>query len=131
MPKISEDLKLLLQNTVELVGDWFCFKDYTVIRVYGFEGEPYKLPRFTTRRLFALEYLRHRLIVENDNFLKNKKASLMKFNFTLEPFVVKSAYAITVVDQIFRSMNFETDKALRYDPKRVIHQGRLDMNLKG
>ena len=98
MPKISEDLKLLLQNLEELVGDWFCFKDYTIIRVYGFEGEPYKLPRFITRRLFALEYLRQRLIVENDNFLKNKKASLMKFNFTLEPFVVKYAYAITVVD---------------------------------
>ena len=55
----------------------------------------------------------------------------MKFKFTLEPFVVKSAYAITVVDQILRSMNFETDKALKYDPKRVIHQRILDMNLKG
>ena len=41
MPRISEDLKLLLQNLVETVGDWFCFKDYTLIRVYGFEGEPY------------------------------------------------------------------------------------------
>ena len=27
MPKISEDLKMLLQNPVEPVGDWFCFKD--------------------------------------------------------------------------------------------------------
>ena len=35
------------------------------------------------------------------------------------------------LDQILRSMNFETDKALRYDPKRVIHQRRLDMNPKG
>ena len=131
MLKISEDLKLLLQNPVELVGDWFCFKDYTVISVYGFEGEPYKLPRFTTRRLFALEYLKQRLIVENDNFLKNKKASSMKFNFNVESFVVKSTYAITVVDEILRSMNFETNKALRYDLKRVIHQRRLDMNLKG
>ena len=28
-------------------------------------------------------------------------------------------------------MNFQTDKSLRYDPKKVIHQRRLDMNLKG
>lgn len=28
-------------------------------------------------------------------------------------------------------MNFQTDKSLSYDPKKVIHQRRLDMNLKG
>ena len=131
MPRISEDLKFLLQNLVEIIGDWFCFKDSTVIKVYGFEGEPYKLPKFTTRRLFDLEFLRQILIVENDNFLKNKNASSMKFNFTLEPFVVRSIYAITVVDQILKSMNFQIDRSLKYDPKKVVHQRRLDMNFKG
>lgn len=52
MPRIGEDLKLLLQSPVELVGDCFCFQDYTLIRIYGFEGEPFRLPKFTTRRLF-------------------------------------------------------------------------------
>ena len=131
MPRISEDLKLLLQNLVETIGYWFCFKDYTVIRIYGFEGEPFRLPKFTSRRLFALEYLRQRLNVEDDNFLRNKKASTMKFNYTLEPFVVKYVSAILVIDQILRSMSFENDKALRYDPSRIIHQRRLDVNLKG
>ena len=112
MLRINEDLKFLLQNLVELIGDQFCFKDSTVIRVYGFEGEPYKLPKFTTRRLFVLEFLRQRLIVENDNFLKSKKSSSMKFNFTLEPFVVRSVYAITVVDQILKNMNFQTHRSL-------------------
>ena len=131
MPRISEDLNFLLQNPVELIGDWFCYKNFTVIRVYGFEGEPYKLTKFTTRTLFALEFLRQRLIVENDNFLKYKKASSMNFNFTLEPFVARSVYAITVVDQILKSESFQTDRSLRYDPKKVFHQRRLDMNLKG
>lgn len=131
MPRIGGDLKLLLENPVDVIGDWFCFKDSTVIRVYGFEGEPYKLPKFTTRRLFVFKFLRQRLAVENDNFLKNKKASSMKFNFTLEPFVVRSIYAITVLDQILKSMNFQIEKSLRYDPKKVNHQMRLDMNLKG
>ena len=45
----------------------------------------------------------------------------MKFNFTIEPFVVKFAYVITAIDQILRSMNFENDKALRYDPKGMMH----------
>ena len=72
-----------------------------IIGVYGFEGEPYKLPKFTTRRLFALEFLRQRLIVENDNFLKYKKASSMKFNFTLETFVIRSVYVITLCRSYF------------------------------
>ena len=54
---------------METVGDWFCFKDYTLIRVYGFEGEPFRLPKFTSRRLFAIEFLRQRLVAENDNFI--------------------------------------------------------------
>ena len=94
MPTISDDLKLFLPNLVETIGDWFCFENYTVIRVYGFEGEPFRLPRFTSRRLFALEFLRQRLVVENDNFIKHKKASSMKFVFTLEPFVVKSIFLL-------------------------------------
>ena len=98
MPRIGEDLKALLQNPMELVGDWFCFADYTLIRVYGFEGEPFRLPKFASRRLFALEFLRQRLVAENDNFIKHKKASSLKFVFTLEPFVVKSVLVANIID---------------------------------
>ena len=45
----------------------------------------------------------------------------MKFVFTMEPFVVKSVLAVNVLDQILRSMGFENDKALRYDPKGVMN----------
>jgi len=116
---------------VELVGDWFCFSDYTLIRVYGFEGEPFKLPKFASRRLFALEFFRQRLVAENDNFIKHKKASSLKFVFTLEPFVVKSIFAANIIDQILRSMAFENDKSLRYDPKGVMNQRRMEANFRG
>ena len=106
---------------MESVGDWFCFEDYTLIKVYGFEGEPFRLPKFTNRRLFVLEFLRQRLIAENDNFIKHKKASSLKFVFTLEPFVVKTIFAANITDQILRSMSFDTDKSLRCDPKGVMH----------
>ena len=118
MPRISEDLRSLLQNPTKLIGDWFCYKDSTIIRVYGFEGEPYKLPKFLTRRIFVLEYLRQRLSIENEIFIKHKKVSSIKFKFTLEPFVVESVNAITVIDQIMKGMNFQTDISLRYDPRR-------------
>ena len=106
---------------MEPVGDWFCFEDYTLIRIYGFEGEPFRLPKFTTRRLFALEFLRQRLAAEKEKFVKHKKASSLKFVFTLEPFVVKSILAANTMDQIIRSMSFDIDKALRYDPIGIMH----------
>lgn len=99
--------------------------------VYGFEGKPYKLPKFLTRRLFILEFLRQRLFVENENFIKNNKVSSIKFKFTLEPFVVESIYVFTIIDQIMKIMNFQTYKSPRYDPKKVIHQRKLDVNLSG
>ena len=125
MPRIGEDLKLLLQGPRETVEDWFCFEDYTLIRVYGFEGEPFRLPKFTTRRFFASEFLRQRLAAKNENFVKHKKASSLKFVFTLEPFVVKSILAANTIDQIIRSMSFDTDKALRYALRGIMHQRRI------
>ena len=61
-PRVSQELQECLHLPIEdYVGDWFLFEDYTVIRVYGFEGPPYRLPAFLTPRLFALEVLRQRL----------------------------------------------------------------------
>ena len=124
-------MKSFLHNPTKLIGDWFCYKDFTRIRVYGFEGEPYKLPKFLTRRLFVLEFLTQRLSVENESFIKSNKVSSIKFKFTLEPFVVEYVHAITIIDQIMKSMIFQTNKSLRYDPKKVIHQRKLHVNLSG
>ena len=55
----------------------------------------------------------------------------MKLVFTLEPFVVKSVLAANMINQILRSMGFETDKSLRYDPKGVMNQRRMEANFKG
>jgi hypothetical protein len=46
----------------------------------------------------------------------------MKFRYTMEPFVVSSTSAITIVQNILRSMNFQFDKKTKYDPKQVISQ---------
>ena len=69
--------------------------------------------------------------VENENFIRHKKVSSIKFKFTFEPFVVESVYVVSIIDQIMKSMNFQTNKSLRYDPKKVIHQRKLDVNLGG
>ena len=62
LPRVLEDMKCLMQSSPEdRVGDWFLHKDSTVLRIYGFTGEPYKLPAFLTPRVFALEFMRKRL----------------------------------------------------------------------
>ena len=83
-----------------------------MLRVYGFEDEPYRLPVFLTKMIFVLEFLRQRLQVESDIFIKHKKASNMKFRYTIEPFVVNSTAALSIIQDIMKSMNFQLDKKL-------------------
>ena len=45
--------------------------------------------------------------------------------------MVVSVYVVSIIDQIMESMKFQIDKSLRYDPKKVIHQRKIDVNLKG
>ena len=90
-----------------------------MLRIYGFEEEPYRLPVFLTKITFSLEFLRHRLHVESELFLKHKKASNMKFKNTIEPFVVSSTSDLSIVQTILRSMDFQLDKKTKYDPKHV------------
>lgn len=129
MPRIQEDFKLLLQNLVEPVGDWFCYQDFTILRVYGFEGEPYKLPKFLTRRIFVLEFLRQRLTAENDIFVQHKKASGLKFKWTVEPFVIDFFPVLYKIEIILKIMGFLTDKVVKYDPKGIMDQRKEDAGI--
>ena len=49
-PLVLDEMKCLMQSSPEgQVGDWFLYRDYTVLRVYGFTGRPYRLPSFLTQ----------------------------------------------------------------------------------
>ena len=61
LPRMIEEMKAYMQNSNEPVGDWFLYKYFSMLRVYGFEDEPYRLPLFLTKRIFVLEFLRQRL----------------------------------------------------------------------
>ena len=58
-PIMLKEGKYLLQLIPDTrVGDHFLFKDHIVIRIYGFEGETYKLPKFLTIRILVMEYIK-------------------------------------------------------------------------
>jgi hypothetical protein len=55
------------------VGDWFFFKEFTIIRIYGFELEPYQLPIYIPTRLFSLKYCRQILMIDQLHFISREK----------------------------------------------------------
>ena len=63
LPRMTEEMKAYMHNSNEPVGDWFLYKYFTILRVYGFEDEPYRLPVLLTKSIFVLEFLRQRLQV--------------------------------------------------------------------
>ena len=55
------------------MGDWFSFKDHTVIRIFGFEGKPYKFLVFLTIRILAMEYVRYIFLLDELDFKGSRR----------------------------------------------------------
>lgn len=54
----------LTMSSAHRKGDWFLGADYTVIRLYGLEMAPYRIPKLLTPRIFILECVRQLLHVD-------------------------------------------------------------------
>ena len=110
-----------MQSSLEdWVGDWFLYKDYTMLRIYGFTGQPYRLPSFLTPRIFALEFMRQRLLSEEDHFCAFKKSSNIKFPFKVGTFIFKSKGSLAFIEKLLENMDFIKDVNVNYDPHHVI-----------
>jgi len=58
-PRLTDEMQKILQLSKNYsIGDWYFYQDHTVIRIYGCELAPYRLPKYVPMRLFALEYFR-------------------------------------------------------------------------
>ena len=65
LPRVLPERRTILQfSTDSRISDWFLFENGTVIRLYGFTHPPYMFPSFLTPRVFSMEFIRHKLIVE-------------------------------------------------------------------
>ena len=99
-------MKNKLHFSTEPIGDWFMFRDHMIIRVYCFIGTPYILPAFMTSSLFALEYIRQRLVTKKKQLLKAKKGCNIKFHYAIGPFAIKSSLSLPTVEKLLESLNF-------------------------
>jgi hypothetical protein len=124
LPKVIEDMRIHLQNPEDRVGDWTLFINSTVIWVYGFHEFNYLLPIFLTPKIFALEFIRQRIIFETKNFIKYRSASNIKFPFVIVPFIVKSKTCLAQVEAKLKALVFAQILGKNYDPHQIISRRR-------
>ena len=123
LPRVLEEMKLMLQSSLEdKIGDWFLYKDFNVLMVYGFNGEPYRLPIFLTPRIFALEFMRQRLCVEEEHFGAFKRSLNVKFPLKVGLFIFKNKSALLVIEKLLDVMDFQKEQRINYDPHHIISQ---------
>jgi hypothetical protein len=73
-PRINEDIQRFLHlSDLAKTGDWFLYQNHTEIRVHGCELAPYKFPRYVPVQIFALEYIRQMINLDDIHFVSLKK----------------------------------------------------------
>ena len=124
-PRISQQLQNCLHPpTEDHIGDWFMFKDYTIIRVYGLEEKPYIFPVFLTPWIFALEVLRQRLHSDELHFSSKKQTSTFKVPITIGTFTVRNKVVVELIDDIMAYYGFLEEPSCQYDSHHLISKRR-------
>ena len=102
------------------IGDLFLMEEGIVIGFYVFFHQPYILHAFLTPRIFSLELIRKKLIVENEHFINFKKSYENKFAWVVGPFIIKIKVSFPIVDNLLKEMRFQIVPSINYDPHHVI-----------
>jgi hypothetical protein len=102
------------------VGDWFLFKRYIVIRIYGYGVEPCQLHVYIPPLLFALEYYGKRLATNKLHFISKSKKPSFNLRATFSSFIIKNRPTIDYVNNLLSSFGLKKDVLWKYDPYHVI-----------
>ena len=86
--RISAEMQKILHLSKEYnIGDWYFYQNHTVIRIYGYELAPCRLPKYVPMRLFALEYYRKFNSANLSHFYGARKKAQLKIRHQLGPFI--------------------------------------------
>jgi len=100
------------------------FPYYTIIRVYGLEEKPYRIPTFLTPHIFSPEVLRKRLHSDELHFSSKKQTSTFKVPITVGPFTVKNKAVVEMIDDMMACFGFVEYFSCQYDPHHLISKRR-------
>jgi len=127
VPRINDEIvKVLHLVDQATTGDWYLYQNYTKIRVYGCELPPYKLPKYLPIRIFALEYIRQRLNVDEVHFVATKKKSQFKLKAQVGHFICNTRETREEVDRLLKEMKFGLSFTWSYNPMGVISKLRVE-----
>jgi hypothetical protein len=72
-----------------------------------------------------MEFIRKRIILETDHFLKLHKASNLKFPFIIGTFIIKYRSCLSQIQGKLKEFGFAQLQGRRYDPHQIISKRRL------
>jgi len=130
-PRLTEDMKRILQlSTAYSIGDWYFYQHHTVIRMYGCELKPFKLPRYVPMRLFALEYFRQFAYVDLVHFSGKGKKAQLKVKNQLGHIVLNRREGWKEAERMLENLGLTYSFLWKpYDPNGFISKRRLKYKL--
>jgi len=131
-PRLTEEMQRILHlSKAYSIGDWYLYQNHTVIRVYGCELPPYRLPKYVPMRLFALEYFRQFGNADVLHFSGKGKKAQLKVRNQLGHFIYnKREEGWQEADRMLESLGLETSFLWTpYDPNHFISMRRVRYRL--
>lgn len=107
-------------------GYWFIFEEHAESRLYGASSSPYRLPKFVPMRLFALEFIRQSLKVDQVHFVPMKKCYFFKLRKAMGPFIVNTRQVAQEVERLLNDMCLLQVVEWAYDAHQIISKRRLE-----
>ena len=131
-PRLTDEMQRILQlSKAYNIGDWYFYQHHTVIRIYGCELAPYRLPRYVPMRLFSLEYFRQFGNADMVHFHSENKKVQLKVRNRLGPFIYnKREEAWQESNTILKCLELQTSFLwITYDPNHFISLRRVKYKL--
>jgi hypothetical protein len=86
---------------------------------------PYKLPKYAPVRIFALEYIRQIMNLDDIHFVSLKKKQQLRIKGQIGSFICNIRGAGEEADRMLKEMKFFMSFPWHYDPYRVISEMRV------
>ena len=98
LPRVLLEMKNILRiSTEKRIGDWFLLEQGIVIRLYGFVHQPYLFLAFLTPRIFSMDLITQKLIVETGHFLNLNKSIEIRYPWVVIHFIIKNKASLPMI----------------------------------
>jgi len=132
--RLSAEMQKILHLSKDYsIGDWYFYQNHTMIKIYGCELSPYKLPNYVPMRLFALEYFKQFISSYLTHFYGARKRAQLKIRNQLGHFIFNKRKAWEEADKILRDqlMLKQSFYLAPYDPEHFISYRKVKNKLTG